>query len=153
MLTVVVAGLMIVYSLYNRIAGNLYLEQLNYIDATTITMIGILLLRGVVHLRYDLDGQATSIALIGALSFVFCFEALYKLSFFAFPWRMPPAELREFIIQVGIALTALEGSRIQQIQFLTGQPGIRNCFRALLGRLACGGLSQLTNGKLSIPRL
>jgi len=108
---------MIIYSLYKRIAGTLYLEQLNYLDITTITMVGVLLLRGVVRLRHDSDGQAASIALIGALSFVFCFEALYKLSFFVFPWRMPPPELREFIIQVGIALTALAGFAFRKFRF------------------------------------
>lgn len=108
-LTALGAGVMIVYSLYKWIGGGLYLQQLNYIDSTTITMIGVLLLRGVIHLRRDSDSQAASIAMIGALSFVFCFEALYKLSFYTFPWRMSPAELREFTIQVGIALTALAG--------------------------------------------
>lgn len=91
----------IVYSLSARLAGIRYLKQLNYIDSTTITMVGVLLLRGLWHLRNDSDGQAVSIALIGALSLVFCFGALFKLSFYAFPWRMSPPELREFVIQVG----------------------------------------------------
>jgi hypothetical protein len=72
-------------------------------------MIGALLLRGIIKRRMDSDLQAVSIALIGALSFVFSFEALYKLSFHIFPWIMPPEELREFTIQVGIALTVLVG--------------------------------------------
>jgi hypothetical protein len=100
---------MILVPLYQRIIGKVYLEELNYVDGTTLIMVGILLLRGVISRRHDTDLQAFSIALVGALSFVFTFEALFKLSFYVFPWRMSPAELREFVIQVGIALTALTG--------------------------------------------
>jgi hypothetical protein len=108
-LTVVLAMGLIVVPLYERSRGNVFLESLNYIDATTLIMIGILLLRGVANLRSDTDLQAVAIALIGALSFVFTFEAIFKLAFYTFPWRMSPPELREFVIQVGIALTALTG--------------------------------------------
>jgi len=103
------AALLILVPLYQRMIGNVYLEELNYVDGTTLIMVGILLLRGIVSRHHDTDLQAFSIALIGALSFVFTFEAIYKLSFYVFPWRMPPAELREFVIQVGIALTVLTG--------------------------------------------
>jgi hypothetical protein len=111
------AGGMIVFSLALRIMGNWYYEPLNYIDTTTIAMIGVLLLRGLSRLWRDSDAQAASIALIGALSFIFCFEALFKLSFYAFPRRMAPPELRDFIIQVGIALTALAGFAFQKFRF------------------------------------
>lgn len=108
--TILLAGFMITVPLYQRIDGIVYLEQLNWVDGTTIIMVGILLVRGVV-LRWesDTDLQAVSIALIGAVSFIFTYEALYKLSFYTFPWRMPGEELREFVIQVGIALTVLVG--------------------------------------------
>jgi hypothetical protein len=107
--TAILATALIVVPLYERILGNVFLEPLNFIDATTLMMVGLLLLRGVVKLRSSTDLQAVAIALIGALSFVFTFEAIFKLAFFTFPWRMPPPELREFVIQVGIALTALAG--------------------------------------------
>lgn len=103
------AALLILVPLYQRTIGNVYLEELNYVDGTTLIMVGILLLRGIVSRHQDTDLQAFSIALIGAISFVFTFEAIYKLSFYALPWRMSPVELREFVIQVGIALTALTG--------------------------------------------
>ena len=92
-LTAVGAGMVIALALYQRITGSLYLYRLNYVDTSTLVMVGILLLRGVVHLRRDPDGQAASMALIGALSFVFCFEALYKLAFFGVPWRRKRAAL------------------------------------------------------------
>jgi hypothetical protein len=116
-LTAIVSVGMIVYSLSARLAGIRYLEQLNYVDSTTITMVGVLLLRGLWHRRNDSDRQAVSIALIGALSFVFCFEALFKLSFYLFPWRMASTELREFILQMGIALTALAGFAFHKFRF------------------------------------
>ena len=146
-LTVFLAILMIVYSLYKRITGNLYLEQLNYIDITTITMIGALLLRGVVRLRKDPDGQATSIALIGALSFVFCFEALFKLSFYTFPWHMPPPELREFIIQVGVALTGMAGFAFNKFRFSSGSKVFAIIFTVGWVFWLVIGFPQLDNGK------
>jgi hypothetical protein len=103
------AVIMIVFPLYQRSIGNVYLETFDYVDGTTFIMVGILLLRGVFNLRQDTDLQAVAITLIGGLSFIFAYEAIYKLSFFIFPWRMPPPELREFVIQVAIASTALAG--------------------------------------------
>ena len=109
LLTMVLTGFMITVPLYQRLSGIVYIEQLNWVDGTTIIMVGIILLRGVLHWQSDTDLQAVSIALIAALSFLFTFEALYKLSFYAFPWRMAGGELREFVIQVGISLTVLVG--------------------------------------------
>jgi hypothetical protein len=138
---------MVVYSLATRIAGNWYIEQLNYIDSTTITMVGVLLLRGLSRLRRDADGQAASIALIGALSFIFCFEALFKLSFYTFPWRMAPGELREFIIQVGIAFTALAGFAFHKYRFSTASFVFLVVF--VLGWVfwLAAGFPQLTTGR------
>jgi hypothetical protein len=105
----VLASLVIFAALYLRLLGNMYLEQLNWIDAFTPVMIGILILRALYTMREDTDLQAVSIALIGALSFIFLYEAIYKLSFYGLPWLMPPSELRDFMIQSGTALTALAG--------------------------------------------
>jgi hypothetical protein len=146
-LTAVVAGWMIIYSLFKLTTGNLYLEQLNYVDSTTITMVGILLLRGVLRLRHGSDGQAVAIALIGALSFVFSFEALFKLSFYAFPWRMSPAELREFIIQVGIALTALAGFAFGQFRITKASLVLVIVFALCWTIWLAVGFPQLTTGK------
>lgn len=99
----------IIYSLYHILIGNIYLSELNYVDGTTLIMVGILMLRAVKRLENDSDSQTVSIALISILSFLFTYEAIYKWSFYFFPWRMPPEELREFIIQVGIGLVVLAG--------------------------------------------
>jgi hypothetical protein len=80
--TALLAALLILYSLYQLHLGNTYLETFNWIDGTTFIMIGVLLLRGIICLWRDSDLQAVSIALIGALSFVCAYEAIYKLSFF-----------------------------------------------------------------------
>ena len=142
----VLAVLVILIPLYQRTIGNVYLEELNYVDGTTLIMVGILLLRGIVSRTQDTDLQAFSIALINALSFVFTFEAIYKLSFYAFPWRMPPGELREFIIQVGIALTALAGFafgkfRITKVSWIFGVIFVTGWILWLLV-----GFQQLDNG-------
>jgi hypothetical protein len=108
-LSVLLAGAMMLLGLVCRVTGNIYIDELNGIDASTLVMIGILLIRGIVARRHDTDLQAVSIALIGALSFIFAYEALYKISFYLPPKAISPDEVREFIIQVGIGLTVLAG--------------------------------------------
>jgi hypothetical protein len=103
------ALLVILLPLRQIINGNAYYQPLNNIDGTTLIMIGILLLRGISAGWRDTDLQAVSIAMIGALSFVFTFEAIYKWSFYLLPWKIPPAELRELVIQLGISATVLAG--------------------------------------------
>ncbi len=108
-LTTLAALLVILLPLRQIINGNAYYQPLNNIDGTTLIMIGILLLRGISAGWHDTDLQAVSIALIGALSFVFTFEAIYKWSFYLLPWKIPPEELRELVIQLGISATVLAG--------------------------------------------
>ncbi len=111
------AGMVIVAALILRIEGNMLIGQLNNIDAFTPVMISILMLRGLYAMRTDTDLQAVSISLIGALSFIFIYEAIYKLSFYAPPRPMPPPELRDFLIQCGIALTAAAGFAFGKFHF------------------------------------
>ncbi len=108
-LAALAALLVILLPLRQIINGNNYYQPLNNIDGTTLIMIGILLLRGISAGWRDTDLQAVSIALIGALSFVFTFEAIYKWSFYLLPWKIPPEELRELVIQLGISATMLAG--------------------------------------------
>lgn len=147
----VFAALLILVPLYQRTIGNVYLEELNYVDGTTLIMVGILLLRGIVSRYHDTDLQAFSIALIGALSFVFTFEAIYKLSFYAFPWRMPPAELREFVIQVGIALTALTGFAFGKFRITKLSWIFAGIFVAGWTIWLLAGFPQLNNGESFYP--
>jgi hypothetical protein len=109
MLAALAALLVILLPLRQIINGNTYYQPLNNIDGTTLIMIGILLLRGISAGWRDSDLQAVSIALIGALAFVFTFEAIYKWSFYLLPWKIPPQELRELVIQLGISATVLTG--------------------------------------------
>jgi len=133
------AVLLMLYSLYQLHLGNTYLDSFNWIDGTTFIMIGVLLLRGISSLWRESDLQAVSIALVGALSFVFAYEAIYKLAFFIFPWRMPPAELREFVIQVAIALTASVG-------FAFGTFRVSAISWYFLGVFVIGGMIWLAAG-------
>ena len=111
------AGMVIVAALILRIEGNMLIGQLNGLDAFTPVMISILMLRGLYAMRTDTDLQAVSISLIGALSFIFIYEAIYKISFYAPPRPMPPPELRDFLIQCGIALTAAAGFAFGKFHF------------------------------------
>ena len=108
-LAALVGLVIILVPLYQIANGTAYFAPLNNIDQTTLIMIGVLILRTVTALRSDSDLQAVSLALVASLSFVYTFEAIYKWAFYLTPARMPPAEMREFVIQVGIALTGLVG--------------------------------------------
>ena len=100
-------------SLLQLISGNLYLARLNYVDVTTLAMIGLLLIRAVTKLHTSSDLETISIALVSVLSFIFGYEAIYKWSFYILPWKMPAQELREFLLQVGVGLTILTGFAMQ----------------------------------------
>ncbi len=101
----------ILYVIFQFLKGQLYTEALNNIDGTTLIMLGILTLRGAFALRHKTDFQAVSFILVNALSFIYAYEALFKWSFYMIPFRhyMPAPEFRDFVIQVGIALSALAG--------------------------------------------
>jgi hypothetical protein len=146
-LTGVFTVLLILVPLFHRMAGKIYIQELNYVDGTTLIMVGVLLLRGIVSLRRDTDLQAFSIALVGALSFVFVFEALYKLAFYLFPWRMPPTELREFVIQVGIAMTALTGFAFKKFRMTRFGWIFTAIFVAGWALWLLVGFPQLANGQ------
>ncbi|RPI92490.1 MAG: hypothetical protein EHM40_12875 [Chloroflexi bacterium] len=113
LIAAILAVLVIVYELIQIASGELYQEALNNMDGTTLIELGILMLLGVYTLRDRSDLHAVSFTLVAGLSFIFIYEAIYKWSFFLAPFveykDMPPHEVREFIIQSGIALTILTG--------------------------------------------
>jgi hypothetical protein len=113
--TAVLSILIILYEVFQISSGNLYQEQLNDIDGTTLIMLGILMLWGVFTLRDRTDLHAASFTLVNALSFIFIYEAIYKWSFYLAPFGkpMPPPELRAFAIQIGTALTVLTGFAVR----------------------------------------
>ncbi len=110
------AALVIVAALVFRIEGHMLIGALDNMDTFTPVMISILILRGLYAMRRDTDLQAVSMSLIAALSFIFIYEAIYKISFYIVK-PMPPAELREFLIQCGIALTAVSGFAFGKFHF------------------------------------
>jgi hypothetical protein len=112
----ILSGLfIIIYAIVQIFSGNLYVDALNDMDATTLVALGILIMLGVFSLRDQTDLHAVSFTLVNALSFIFIYEAIYKWSFYLAPFikPMPPAEIREFIIQAGIALTVLTGFAVR----------------------------------------
>ena len=108
-LTVLLALVVITVPLYQLSKGISYFEPLDYIDGTTLIMLGILFLHCVAVYRNDTDLQAVSLAVVAGLSFIYTFEALYKWSFFINPLNMPSDEMRALVIQIGTALTGLVG--------------------------------------------
>src|SRR4026209_2717494 len=115
LLTLALAVVIMLYEIIQISRGNLYQEQLNDIDGTTLIMLGVLMLWGVSTLRHRPDLHAVSFTLVNALSFIFAYEAIYKWSFYLAPFvkPMPPPELRAFAIQVGTALTVLTGFSVR----------------------------------------
>lgn len=109
LLSAAAAAGLILYTVVHLARRGVYVEGLNFVDATTLLMVAVLVLRSLYKFRRASDLQAVSLALIASLSFIFGFEAIYKWSFYFFPWKMPPAELREWIIQIAIGLVAISG--------------------------------------------
>jgi len=95
--------------IFNLGSGNLYIARLDYVDATTIIMVAVLILRAVTKLHSASDLSTISIALVSSLSFLYSYEAIYKWSFYYYPWRMPAPELRELVLQIGVGLIILTG--------------------------------------------
>jgi hypothetical protein len=141
----------IVFSLYHRVLGNVYIERLHYVDSTTLIMVGALVLRAVTKLDRKGDLETSSMALIGALSFLFAYEAIYKWSFYFFPWQMPPEELREFVLQVAISLVVFAGFA-QGAFGITGPSVIAACvFVAGWAFWLIVGFPQLWDGQRVYP--
>jgi hypothetical protein len=109
LLTTVVALGLLSLALFELGSGSLYVARLNFVDATTLAMVALLLLRAVTKLRSESDLETVSIALASSLSFLFSYEAIFKWSFYLLPWRMPAPELREFLLLVGVGLIILTG--------------------------------------------
>jgi len=109
MLSAAGAAALILFVVVHLARQGVYVEELNFVDATTLLMVAVLVLRSLYKLRRASDLQAVSLALIASLSFVFGFEAIYKWSFYIFPWKMPPAELREWVIQIAVGMVAISG--------------------------------------------
>ncbi len=105
--TLIIATIGSLYSIYSILTNNWYIETFNWVDTTTIFMVSVLLLRGIFILKENADLKIFSLSLINALSFIFCFEAIYKFLFFG--WVIYPAELRELLLQIATALTVLVG--------------------------------------------
>lgn len=147
------ALVVIAVPLYQLARGTAYFEPLDYIDGTTLVMIGILLLRCVIAFHTDKDLQAVSIALIAGLSFVYTFEALYKWSFYISPWLMPPSEFRELVIQIGIALTGLVGFAFGKFKWSTLSKIFTAIFVISWVFWLSIGFPQIFSDKLFLPAL
>ncbi|MCH7564915.1 MAG: hypothetical protein IH968_13950 [Gemmatimonadetes bacterium] len=118
-------------------SGSLYVGVFDGVDATTLLMLGILLARGVVALRYLSDLEAFALTLVAGLSFIFVFEAFYKFLFFG--WLVDPTELRALLLQVATAGTVLTG-------FARGSFGLSRTVVGFLGLYLLAMLGWLGAG-------
>jgi hypothetical protein len=112
LLTLVALGILTIAGITLGL-GELYVARLEDVDATTLVMVSLLLLRAVWKLPTATNMETISIALVSCLSFLFSYEAIYKWSFYLLPWRMPPSELREFLLQAAVGLVILAGFALQ----------------------------------------
>ena len=128
---------------YRLIGGHMLIGALDNLDAFTPVMISILMLRGLYAMRNDTDLQAASISLIVALSFIFIYEAIYKISFYLPPWTITPTDLREFLIQCGIALTVVAGFAFGKLHFSRWSLGFAVAFVLLYSFWMLAGFPQV----------
>ena len=137
---------MIAFAVYGWLHGDIYVARLNYVDSSTLVFVGLLLLRAITKLEKQSDLQTVSIGLVSVISFIFAYEALYKLSFYFFPWRMSPEELRAFIIQVAVSLVVLAGFAQGIFRFTRGSKIALAAFIVLWVIWLAVGFPQLWDG-------
>jgi hypothetical protein len=111
---------LVAFAIYERWLGNVYITRLNYVDSTTLILIGLLLLRAVTKLDNKNDLETASMGIISVVSFIFAYEMVYKWSFYFYPWRMPPGELREFILQIWVSMVVMAGFAAGILRFSLG---------------------------------
>ena len=75
------AGIAALFTLYVLLSGQLYLRQLNWVDATTVLMAAALYSRGILKFGQESLFKAFGLSLVGAFSFIYAFEAVYKFVF------------------------------------------------------------------------
>ena len=85
----------VIYSFYSILAGKLYLEELNWVDVTTVLFLSLLTYRGIYAFRKAPPLKILALCLLNAFSFIYCFEGIYKLLFLG--WLYSSAELRELL--------------------------------------------------------
>jgi hypothetical protein len=146
--------LLILYEIGQILQGQLYMETLGYIDGTTVIELGLLGLWGIYSLRARTDLQAVAFTLVNALSFIFSYEALYKWSFYLAPFHlhMPPAEFRQMVIQIGIALSVTTGFAVGFFALRKGTFLWLGLFGLLWIIWLLGGYPQIT-GEVYWPRV
>lgn len=88
-------------------SGSPYIGALDNVDATTVVMACVLMLRCIIRFRGESDLSVFSVSLIAALSFLFFFEAVYNFLFFG--WVIRSEELRWLILHIATALTVTAG--------------------------------------------
>jgi hypothetical protein len=93
---------------------------------------------------------------VNAISFIFIYEALYKWSFYRAPFDqnhpMPPSEVREFVIQVGVAATVLTGFAVGLFSLKKWTFFWLGWFVVLWALWQLAGFPQLT-GEIIFPRI
>ena len=144
-LSFLIATATIIYSVYEIATGSPYLKGLNYIDSTTIVMIGVLWIRIIQSTRKANDLQSLSLALTATISFVFTYEAIYKYSFYLVPWVIPPSELRELTIQIGLSLLVLVGFAYKAFSFSRTSKVLVVAFAAAWAFWVIVGFPQIFN--------
>lgn len=105
LLVIPLAG--IIYSLYLMLTGRLYVQELNWVDVTTVLFLSLLFLRGVYAFRRAPLTKILALCLLNMFSFIYCFESIYKFLFLG--WLYSSAELRELLLQAVATLTPLLG--------------------------------------------
>ena len=134
--------------------GHLYLAALDSPDGTTVLMLCGLVLAALVAFRRCSDLQAFAFAWVIAVSSVIAYEALYKWSFYLAPLGrgMPPPELRELLLQVGVAGTVLTGFAHSHFAVRRATWGWLSVLGAGWGLWLLIGFPQL-DGRVVHPRL
>jgi hypothetical protein len=81
LLLAVVPAIGFVYSLYRILSGEPLLPELNWVDATTVLMISLLVGRGIYVFKAEPPLKLVAVCLLNAFSFIYCFESISSFCF------------------------------------------------------------------------
>jgi hypothetical protein len=151
LLLAAVPAIGLVYSLFRILSSGPYLAELDWVDATTVLMISLLVGRGVYVFRAEPPLKVVSVCLLNAFSFIYCFESIYKSLFFG--WAHKPGELRDLLLQIAATLTILLGFHYGDFRLSRRSLAAGLLFAATMVMWISIGYPQLFMGRVYPPWL
>ena len=147
----VVAAAGCVYAAQVVWQGETLAPALGYADWLTVIFISLLAARGAYVFRAGPPLKTLALCVTNPLSFIFCFEAIYKYLFMG--WQYKSIELREMLLQFAAAATILLGFHYGDYRLNRRSVVFGLLFGLTMAFWMALGYPQLFMGKVFTPLL